>query len=116
MANHGRHASPWNGRENCLGIEDIRALFGAGWRASVEPNFLSNDGVPTAFTATANTPLKLNYIQGVVAAPPGFGRVVNAVFEAGAVRFIDDHGAEARALVDHAFLRGHAAPAPLGAT
>jgi hypothetical protein len=112
MANHGRHAAPWSGRENCLGIEDIRALFGEGWRASVEPNFLSREGVKTAFTCTAQTPLRLNYIQGVVAAPPGFGRVMNAVFEAGAVRFTDENGVETRARVDHAFLRDQTAPAP----
>jgi hypothetical protein len=110
MANHGRHASPWNGRENCLGVEDIRALFGEGWHASAEPNFLSNDGVPTAFTCTPQTPLKLNYIQGVAAAPPGFGRVANAVFEAGAVRFVDERGTEVRAAVDHAYLRGSNPP------
>jgi hypothetical protein len=110
MANHGRHASPWNGRDDCLGIEDIRALFGEGWHASVEPNFLSNDGVPTAFTVTPQTPLKLNYIQGVAATPPGYGRVVKAVFEPGGVRFIDERGAEARTAVDHAFLRGADSP------
>jgi hypothetical protein len=111
MANHGRHASPWNGRENCLGLEDIRAFFGEGWHASVEPNFLSDDGVPTAFTLTPQAPVKLNYIQGVAATPAGFGRVKEARFEAGAVRFIDEHGAEARAVVDHGFLRGGGVPA-----
>jgi hypothetical protein len=110
MANHGRHASPWNGRENCLGLEDIRAFFGAGWDASVESNVLSRDGVPTAFTATPQSPLKLNYIQGVAPTPKDYGRVAKAVFEAGAVRFIDEQGAEARTLVDHAFLCGAAAP------
>ena len=110
MANHGRHASPWNGRENCLGIEDIRAFFGEGWHASVGPNFLSDDGVPTAFTVTPQAPVTLNYIQGVAAIPPGFGRATRAVFEPGGVRFIDGKGAEARALVDHAFLSDMASP------
>ncbi len=110
MANHGRHASPWNGRENCLGLEDTRSFFGEGWNASVEPNFLSADGVPTAFHAAHGAPIRLNYIQGVASTPPEFGRVTKAVFETGAVRFIDKRGIEARALVDHAFLRGQDAP------
>jgi len=111
MANHGRHASPWNGRENCLGLEDIRAFFGEGWTASAEPNFLSDDGVPTAFTAAPDVPVTLSYIQGVAATPAGFGRVAKAVFEPSGVLFIDERGAEARVLVDHTFLSGHAAPA-----
>ncbi len=105
MANHGRHASPWNGRENCLGLEDIRAFFGEGWKASTEANFLSEDGVPTAFAATPERPVTLNYIQGVASTPAGFGRVARAVFEPGALRFIDERGVEVRVPVDHAFLR-----------
>jgi hypothetical protein len=110
MANHGRHAAPWNGRENCLGLEDIRAFFGEGWHASVEPNVLSRDGVPTAFEVRPEAPVTLNYIQGVVPTPTGFGRVTDAIFEPHAVRFIDENGAEARATVDHDFLRGRANP------
>jgi hypothetical protein len=52
----------------------------------------------------------LNYIQGVVPTPTGFGRVTDAIFEPHAVRFIDENGAEARATVDHDFLRGRANP------
>ena len=110
-ANHGRHGSPWNGRENCLGLEDIRALFGEGWQASAEPNFISDDGIPTAFTASPQTTLALNYIQGVAATPAGFGRVVEAAFEPGGVRFTDERGTETIARVDHTFLHGSDAPA-----
>ncbi len=95
MANHGRHASPWNGRENCLGLEDVRAFFGEGWHASVNQNILSDDGVPTAFDVTPEAPVMLNYIQGAVATPSGFGRVREAIFEADSVRFIDENDAEA---------------------
>lgn len=27
MENHGRHGHPWNGRNNCLGLEDVTAFF-----------------------------------------------------------------------------------------
>jgi hypothetical protein len=102
---------PGTGAKTGLGLEDIRAFFGEGWHASVEPNFLSDDGVPTAFTVTPQKPVRLNYIQGVVATPAGFGRATRTVFEPGGVRFINGNGAEARALVNHAFLRDMASPA-----
>jgi len=55
MANGGRHASPWLGRDCCLGLEDVRAFFGEGVRASAESNFLSEHGVPTAFEFSRET-------------------------------------------------------------
>jgi hypothetical protein len=110
MANRGRHASPWNGRENCLGLEDVRAYFGEGWQASAESNFLSDDGVLTAFTATPQLPISLNYIQGVAATPSGFGRVVEVTFDSGAAHFVDEGGVQVSVSVDHAFLSDRAAP------
>jgi len=52
----------------------------------------------------------VNHIQGVVAVPPVFGRVKNAIFEAAAVRFVDTNGAEVRALIDHEFLQDREKP------
>jgi hypothetical protein len=104
IANCGRHVPPWNGRERCLGLEDVRAFFTAGTAGSARPNALRRMGVPTAMKFTPGLPVAVNYIQGVIKTPPGFGRVKTARFEAGKVTFISESGKKASAAVRHEFL------------
>jgi hypothetical protein len=111
MANHGRHASPWYGRENWLGARRHPRILRRGLARIGRTKFsLGRRGADRVYGDAAK-PVRLNYIQGVVATPAGFGRATRTVFEPGGVRFINGNGAEARALVNHAFLRDMASPA-----
>ena len=105
MSNRGRHFSPWNGRELCLGLEDVRSYFGAGVTGSVGPNPLSDDGIPTTLELSPSRATVINYIQGVARTPTDFGRVVSADFGEGNVAFLDAGGTRLVVPVAHTFLR-----------
>jgi hypothetical protein len=104
MENHGRHGHPWNGRNNCLGLEDVTAFFADGLAASVSDNLLSKEGIATAVTLTADKPTTVNYIQGVVRIPEGFENVKTLEFAPGEVTFVSTTGKRVTAPVRHEFL------------
>ncbi|MBI5723564.1 MAG: hypothetical protein HZA50_06375 [Planctomycetes bacterium] len=105
VENHGRHTPPWNGRNCCLGLEDICGFFSVGLAESVRPNILTRMGIPTAVKLSPKKPTVINYIQGVVKVPKKFGRVRTAHFQPGEVVFFSDSGKIAAAPVNHEFLR-----------
>jgi hypothetical protein len=104
MENHGRHGHPWNGRNNCLGLEDVTAFFAEGLATSVGDNLLSREGVATAVTLTADKPTTVNYIQGVVRIPEGFENVKALEFAPREVTFVSTTGKRVTAPVRHEFL------------
>lgn len=108
IENRGRHGSPWNGRNNCLGLEDVTSFFADGLAASAGQNLLTRRGVPTAIEFTADNPTEIRYIQGVTRVPAGFGKVVAAEYAPGSVTFIDEAGKKAAVPVRHEFLSGAA--------
>ncbi|HUS47254.1 MAG TPA: hypothetical protein VNA25_22995 [Phycisphaerae bacterium] len=105
MENHGRHSAPWNGRNCCLGLEDICAFFSLGMAASVRPNALSRAGVPTAVRFDPRKATVVNYIQGVVKVPRGFGKVRTVRFAPGKATFVSTTRKSVTAPVNHEFLR-----------
>jgi hypothetical protein len=105
MENRGRHGHPWNGRNNCLGIEDVTAHFADGLAASVRDNVLTREGVPTALELTAASPTVVNYIQGVARIPQGFENVQSVEFSPGAVTFLSTTGKRVTTPVRHEFLK-----------
>ena len=105
MENHGRHGHPWNGRNNCLGLEDVTAHFADGIAPSSQENVLTREGVPTALELTDAKPTVVNYIQGVVRIPPGFENVQSLQFAPGEVTFISTTGKRVPCPVRHEFLR-----------
>ncbi len=105
MENHGRHGHPWNGRNNCLGIEDVTAHFADGLAASAGENVLTKDGVATGAELSADKPTSVNYIQGVVKIPDGFENVRTLTFAPGQVTFISTTGKRVTAAVRHEFLK-----------
>ena len=80
LENHGRHSFPWNGRNQCLGIEDICGFFADGLAASVNENTLSDQGIATAITCSDATPADIRSIQGAVSVPATFDRVAEICF------------------------------------
>lgn len=105
MENHGRHGHPWNGRNNCLGLEDVTAYFADGLAASMRENLLTKEGVETALTLSADKPTSVNYIQGVVKIPDGFENVKTLEFAPGKVTFVSTTGKRVTAPVRHEFLK-----------
>ena len=105
MEYHGRHGHPWNGRNNCLGLEDVTAFFADGLAASTKDNVLTKEGVATALALSADKPTAVNYIQGVVKIPDGFENVKTLEFAPGAVTFISTTGKRVTAPVRHEFLK-----------
>ena len=105
MENHGRHGHPWNGRNNCLGLEDVTAFFADGLAASTKENVLTKEGVETAMELTADKPTTVNYIQGVVKIPEGFENVQSLEFAPGEVTFVSTTGKRVTAPVRHEFLK-----------
>ncbi|MFO1483279.1 MAG: hypothetical protein U1F71_07900 [Verrucomicrobiaceae bacterium] len=105
IENHGRHGAPWNGRNNCLGLEDVTAHFADGLPASAQPNVLTKAGVKTAIELTADHPTVIRYIQGVVKVPAGFEQVKTLRFGPGQVIFVSTNDVEVAAPVKHEFLK-----------
>jgi len=105
IENHGRHSPPWNGRNRCLGLEDICGYFANGQSASFSRNFLNDLGVPTTIGFSKAGPTAIRYIQGVVKVPAGFGKVKAARFGTGEVVFVSQNGKSATAGVNHKFLK-----------
>ena len=105
IENHGRHGHPWNGRNNCLGLEDVTAYFADGLAASTGKNILSQEGVATALELKASQPTSVNYIQGVVKVPAGFEAIKTLEFIPGQVVFISTTGQRVTAPVRHEFLK-----------
>lgn len=105
IENHGRHGHPWNGRNNCLGIEDVTAYFAEGLAASGGENLLTKEGVGTAIELKADKPTVVNYIQGVVKIPEGFENVKTLEFAPGEVTFVSTTDKRVTAPVRHEFLK-----------
>lgn len=102
--NRGRHMSPWNGRNNCLGVEDMVGLLATGIGASAAPNIVSKMGIPTCATLTPKRPTAVNYIQGLTKVPAGFDRVKSLDFGKNCVTLTGTSGKKVTVPVNHRFV------------
>lgn len=105
IENRGRHNPPWNGRNRCLGLEDVCAYFAEGLAESVEPNAIAASGIPTSLTLDPNRPTAVHHIQGVVRVPPGFESVATIEFAPGKITLVARDGHRVPAAVEHEFLK-----------
>jgi hypothetical protein len=105
IENHGRHGVPWNGRNRCLGLEDLCSYFAEGLVPSVEANVVSAAGIPTAITLKADQPTEVRYIQGAVRVPAGFDEVSGIAFEPGKMVITSTGRQSLTVPVNHEFLR-----------
>jgi hypothetical protein len=104
ISNRGRHNAPWNGRNRCLGLEDVCGYFANGLAESLGKNVLNEAGIPTAVRLSPGEPTVINYIQGVVKVPRGFACVRSVSFSPGWVTFTSVTGKKVAAEVRHEFL------------
>jgi hypothetical protein len=105
IENHGRHGEPWNGRNNCLGLEDVTTHFADGLVASAGENVLKNAGVKTIVELQTEKPTVVRYIQGVAKIPAGFDVVASAEFSPGKVTLVSAAGPRVTVPVRHEYLR-----------
>ncbi|MCY2948958.1 MAG: hypothetical protein NTZ71_12345 [Planctomycetota bacterium] len=105
IENRGRHGHPWNGRNNCLGLEDVTSFFADGLKASTSDNILNKEGVATSVKLEDTKPTIVYYIQGVVKIPDGFEMVKSLEFAPGEVTFLSTTGKRVTTKVRHSFLR-----------
>jgi len=105
IENRGRHGVPWNGRNSCLGLEDVCAYFAEGLVPSITPNLLSKQGIRTAVELDAKQPTEIRSAQGAVHVPAGFDRVKTIDFtQADRVSLISESGLTVTVPVRHAFV------------
>jgi hypothetical protein len=105
IENHGRHGSPWNGRNNCLGLEDVTGYFADGLAGSIKDNVLTKEGVKTTVDLTADKPTAVNYIQGAAKIPDGFEIVKTIEFAPGKATLVSPTGQKVVVPVQHEFLK-----------
>jgi hypothetical protein len=106
IENRGRHSFPWNGRNQCLGLEDICGFFADGLVPSVEPNLLSQQGIPTAIKLTAENPTDVRSIQAAVPVPASFDRVAEIEFTDTGVVLVAASGEQVAVRLSHQFVMG----------
>ena len=104
ISNRGRHAVPWNGRNRCLGLEDVCAYLGLGLSESVNPNPLTAVGIPTAIKLVPHQKTAINYIQGVVKVTKDFNQVQTVEFGPNSLTFVSPSRCRVTTTVFHDFL------------
>jgi hypothetical protein len=106
LENHGRHSFPWNGRNQCLGVEDICGYFADGIAASARANLLTEQGIPTTVDCRKDLPLDIRSIQAAVPVPTAFDRVEYIDFGNECVTLISESGSTVEVNIDHSFVLG----------
>jgi len=104
ISNCGLHGEPLSGRNRCLGMEDVCGFLATGLVDSVKPNAATRAGIKTAVRLSPRAPTCVNYIQGVVRVPTGFGRTKRVKFDKGKATFFGSRGRKVSARVNHEFL------------
>ncbi|MCF6334735.1 MAG: hypothetical protein L3J12_03230 [Spirochaetales bacterium] len=105
MENKGRHQFPWNGRNVCVGVEDVCSSFADGLSVSAEGNFLNKEGIKTCHQLKGDSTFEVKYIQGIVRIPEGFDRVSSIVKEKDGVAITSFSGKKVFAKVNTEFIR-----------
>jgi hypothetical protein len=106
LENHGRHSFPWNGRNQCFGVEDVCSYFADGIAASAKANLLTEQGIPTTVDCVEDSPLDIRSIQAAVPVPATFDRVEHIDFGDECVRLISESGSTVEVNIDHSFVLG----------
>lgn len=106
LENHGRHSFPWNGRNQCLGVEDVCSYFADGIAASARANLLTEQGIPTTVDCVEDFPLDIRSIQAAVPVPATFDRVEHIDFGDECLRLTSESGTTVDMKIDHSFVLG----------
>lgn len=105
IENHGRHGSPWNGRNSCLGLEDVCSYMNEGMPISAQKNDLNSEGIPTSLQLSPKRPTLVNYVAGVARVPKGFVKVRTVEFGENRATFVSVTGKRVTVPVNWKFVR-----------
>ena len=112
-SNGGRHYSPWRGRHRAvMGLEEATTYFAEGLAASARTNSLSERGISTCITLSAEQPSTVNYVMAVAAIPKGFNRVASVREDNGGVEIVAESGERVSMQIDLGFLEERHPPTP----
>ncbi|HSI84486.1 MAG: hypothetical protein ACAI35_14205 [Candidatus Methylacidiphilales bacterium] len=106
ISNGGRHYEPWSKRHKLvMGLEDVTSYFHYGLAESARNNEVNALGYPTALVLDSDTPLTINYIQGVTAIPADFDKVASIEQDTdGQITLVSANGIRVTTPVDTSFL------------
>ncbi len=105
FSNGGRDYAPWNSRHiGVQGIEEGRTYGGAGHKASIAPNPLSEDGVPTALVLDPYGEVEVRNVIGGLPLPDGWTRAADVEVGTDSVTIRDEGGASLTVPFDASFL------------
>ncbi len=103
FSNGGRYYAPWSSRHTgVLGIEEGRAWSAYGHKASIEPNELSESGVPTHVDLGGS--VSLSHAVGGIPLPEGWTEVTGIVIGDGKLVITGDTGASVEYPYDPGFI------------
>ncbi|MBI9101738.1 MAG: hypothetical protein JEY99_04945 [Spirochaetales bacterium] len=104
IENRGRHQTPWNGRNSCVGVEDVCSFLAHGLAASVEENDINRQGIKTFQKLTGKEDFQVRYIQGLVKIPGNFGKVSEIIPKGNGIEIKSENGEKVTTKVDPGFL------------
>lgn len=103
FSNGGRYYAPWSSRhKGVLGIEEGRAWSAYGHKASIEPNELSESGVPTHVDLGGS--VSLSHVVGGIAKPESWSEVTGVAIGDGVLHVTGDGGVSIDVPYDPGFL------------
>jgi hypothetical protein len=104
-SNRGRDYAPWNGRHaGVLGIEDARCWSLYGHRASIGPNPLADEGIPTCFELHPDGRVELRHVIGALPVPGGWRTTAEVETVANALHITSGEGESLHLPFDPPFL------------
>jgi len=107
LSNGGRYYPPFSSRhKNVIGIEETVSFFHLGHKASVESNFLNEQGCRTYIELSHHNDITIPWIFGVVQIPQTFGRVKQIREIKGGIEIEDYNHNKTEAKVNLNFIRG----------
>mgnify|MGYP001031809435 FL=1 len=105
FSNGGRDYAPWNGRHvGVQGIEEGRTFGAAGLEASINPNALTEQGVPTALVLDPDGEVEVRNVIGGLPLPAGCTRAAGVSVGADSLTVTDESGASLTVPYDASFL------------
>ncbi len=108
FSNGGRDYPPWNGRHvGVLGIEEARSFAGYGHRASIEPNRLSDENIPTSLSLGPGLRAELRNVVGGVPWPADAAPIEDVRATGDGLALAGRGGAGLAVPFDAAFLHGN---------
>ena len=97
-----------------MGLEEATTYFAEGLAASARANSLSERGIPTCITLSAEQPSTISYVMAVAAIPKGFNRVASVREDDGGVEIVAESGKKVSTQIDLTFLEERHNEPPIG--